>query len=259
MFRTRIELKQIGVRDEAKRLDGIGRCGRQYCSASWLPELRPVNLGVAKDQRLSLNPSQISGACGRLMCCLRYEHEFYVHSRKRFPKEGKILKTARGEEKLIANDIFRERVTLRGEDGEVRTITLVELHTEAETAGTPLAVAMIAATVAVSDESDDVGIEDLAHEEERADAVAHAHVMSQASEPRPDSAAESDDDADADDLTSEIATASGEAMAGGENRDRKPHRRRGRRGGRRNRPGNRGPRDGSPDAPPEGGSPAGDA
>jgi cell fate regulator YaaT (PSP1 superfamily) len=63
-FRTRIELKQIGVRDEAKRLSGIGRCGREYCSASWLPELRPVNLGVAKDQKLSLNPSQISGACG---------------------------------------------------------------------------------------------------------------------------------------------------------------------------------------------------
>ena len=122
MFRTRIELKQIGVRDEAKRLDGIGRCGRQYCSASWLPELRPVNLGVAKDQRLSLNPSQISGACGRLMCCLRYEHEFYVQSRKRFPKEGKILVTARGEEKVVANDIFRERVTLRGVDGEVRTL-----------------------------------------------------------------------------------------------------------------------------------------
>jgi cell fate regulator YaaT (PSP1 superfamily) len=97
IFRARIELKQIGVRDEAKRLDGIGRCGRQYCSASWLPELRPVNLGVAKDQRLSLNPSQISGACGRLMCCLRYEHDFYVQSRKRFPKEGKILATSKGE------------------------------------------------------------------------------------------------------------------------------------------------------------------
>ena len=102
MFRTRIELKQIGVRDEAKRLDGIGRCGRQYCSASWLPELRPVNLGVAKDQRLSLNPSQISGACGRLMCCLRYEHEFYVQSRKRFPKEGKddSHEARRGEDRL---------------------------------------------------------------------------------------------------------------------------------------------------------------
>ena len=95
IFRTRIELKQIGVRDEAKRLDGIGRCGRQYCSASWLPELRPVNLGVAKDQRLSLNPSQISGACGRLMCCLRYEHEFYVQSRKKYPKEGKVVRTSR--------------------------------------------------------------------------------------------------------------------------------------------------------------------
>src|SRR5690349_13717401 len=130
MFRTRIELKQIGVRDEAKRLDGIGRCGRQYCSSSWLPELRPVNLGVAKDQRLSLNPSQISGACGRLMCCLRYEHEFYVQQRKRFPKEGKIIRTSRGEEKIVANDTFRERVTLRGTDGEMRLLSLDELRAE---------------------------------------------------------------------------------------------------------------------------------
>src|SRR5437773_1276734 len=141
MFRTRIELKQIGVRDEAKRLDGIGRCGRQYCSASWLPELRPVNLGVAKDQRLSLNPSQISGACGRLMCCLRYEHEFYVQSRKRFPKEGRIIRTQRGEEKVVSIDIFRERVALRGEDGELRTVSLADLREELEALGTPLPVA----------------------------------------------------------------------------------------------------------------------
>src|SRR6476620_9847025 len=132
LFRTRIELKQIGVRDEAKRLDGIGRCGRQYCSASWLPELRPVNLGVAKDQRLSLNPSQISGACGRLMCCLRYEHEFYVQSRKRFPKEGKIVATKLGEEKVLAVDIFRERISLRGVEGEVRSLTLDEYKAETE-------------------------------------------------------------------------------------------------------------------------------
>ncbi len=118
MFRTRIELKQIGVRDEAKRLDGIGRCGRQYCSAAWLPELRPVNLGVAKDQRLSLNPSQISGACGRLMCCLRYEHEFYVQSRKRFPKEGRVFDTDIGQEKIVSIDIFREAVTLQLISGE---------------------------------------------------------------------------------------------------------------------------------------------
>ena len=132
LFRTRIELKQIGVRDEAKRLDGIGRCGRQYCSASWLPELRPVNLGVAKDQRLSLNPSQISGACGRLMCCLRYEHEFYVQSRKRFPKEGKIVVTSLGEEKVVSVDIFRERITLRGVEGDMRLITLHEFKKETE-------------------------------------------------------------------------------------------------------------------------------
>jgi cell fate regulator YaaT (PSP1 superfamily) len=134
LFRTRIELKQIGVRDEAKRLDGIGRCGRQYCSASWLPELRPVNLGVAKDQRLSLNPSQISGACGRLMCCLRYEHEFYVQSRKRFPKEGKIVATTVGEEKVVSVDIFRERITLRSVEGETRLVTLQEFKDETERA-----------------------------------------------------------------------------------------------------------------------------
>jgi cell fate regulator YaaT (PSP1 superfamily) len=130
IFRTRIELKQIGVRDEARRLDGVGRCGRRYCSASWLPELRPVNLGVAKDQRLSLNPAQISGACGRLMCCLRYEHEFYVQSRKRFPKEGKLLVTSHGEEKLVSIDIFSERLTLRSAEGDVRVVGLVEFNRE---------------------------------------------------------------------------------------------------------------------------------
>ena len=132
LFRTRIELKQIGVRDEAKRLSGVGRCGREYCSASWLPDLRPVNLGVAKDQKLSLNPQQISGACGRLMCCLRYEHEFYVLSRRKFPKEGKILTTSLGEEKVIACDIFNERITLRTADGDSRVIALADLRTELE-------------------------------------------------------------------------------------------------------------------------------
>ena len=121
----------IGVRDEAKRLDGIGRCARQFCSASWLPELRPVKSSVAKDQRLStLNPSQISGSCGRLMCCLRYEHEFYVQQRKRFPKEGKIVVTLAGEEKIVSNDIFREQVTLRGATGEVRIVPLAQLNRE---------------------------------------------------------------------------------------------------------------------------------
>jgi len=131
-FRTRIELRQIGVRDEAARLSGIGRCGRELCSASWLPELRPIGLQVAKDQRLSLNPSQISGPCGRLLCCLRYEHDFYVQSRKRFPKEGKVLQTQRGAEKVWSVDIFRDRVNLKAEDGSHRTVALDDLKQEME-------------------------------------------------------------------------------------------------------------------------------
>ena len=128
LFRTRIELRQIGARDEAKRLDGIGRCGRQLCIASWLPEGRPVSLSLAKAQGLSLNPLQISGPCGRLLCCLHYEHDFYVQQRKRFPKEGKTLKTAEGNERVISVDIFRERVTLRSDEGTTRVVALDQLR-----------------------------------------------------------------------------------------------------------------------------------
>jgi len=134
-FRTRIELRQIGVRDEAARLSGVGRCGREYCCSTWLKELSPVNLGLAKDQHLSLNPSQISGGCGRLLCCLKYEHDFYVAARKRFPKEGKTLKTAVGAERVVAVDIFRERVFLRHEEQGSRIIPLVQLREEVERLG----------------------------------------------------------------------------------------------------------------------------
>lgn len=132
LFHTRIELRQIGARDEAKRLDGVGRCGRQYCCSSWLPELRPVSLALAKDQHLSLNPSQISGGCGRLLCCLRYEHDFYVQTRKRFPKEGKVVRTTLGLERVLALDIFRETVTLRNEAGDTRVVALVRFRGEVE-------------------------------------------------------------------------------------------------------------------------------
>ena len=129
-FQTRIELRQIGARDEARRLDGIGRCGRQLCIASWLPEGKPVSLSLAKAQGLSLNPVQISGPCGRLLCCLHYEHDFYVQQRKRFPKEGKTIRTAAGNERVISVDIFRERVTLRAEEGDggTRVVPLEELR-----------------------------------------------------------------------------------------------------------------------------------
>jgi cell fate regulator YaaT (PSP1 superfamily) len=147
-FRTRIELRQIGVRDEAARLSGVGRCGREYCCSSWLKELSPVNLGLAKDQHLSLNPTQISGGCGRLLCCLKYEHDFYVAARKRFPKEGKTIRTAVGPERVIAVDIFRERVFLRSEEQGSRIIPLVQLKEEVEQLGEVLVTAEYRARVA---------------------------------------------------------------------------------------------------------------
>ncbi|MFZ9689745.1 MAG: PSP1 domain-containing protein [Phycisphaerales bacterium] len=133
-FRARIELRQIGVREEAARLGGVGRCGREFCCSTWLTEPSPVNLALAKDQRLSLNPQQISGGCGRLLCCLKYEHEFYVAARKRFPKEGKAIRTLRGSERVVAVDIFRERVVLRSDEQGSRTVGLLDLRDELEQA-----------------------------------------------------------------------------------------------------------------------------
>ena len=89
-----------------------------------------MSLQLAKDQRLSLNPAQISGCCGRLMCCLMYEHRTYVESRRRFPREGKILRTGQGEEKVVTVDIWKDTVTLRNPEGERRTLTLDELKSE---------------------------------------------------------------------------------------------------------------------------------
>ena len=137
-FRTRIELKQIGVRDEAALLGGVGRCGRELCCSTWLPELKPVSLQLAKDQSLSLNPAQISGCCGRLMCCLMYEHDSYVEARRRFPREGRTLKTARGRERVVSVSIFSETITLRDEEGDVRVVAVADLKEEmAARRGTP--------------------------------------------------------------------------------------------------------------------------
>ena len=233
LFRTRIELKQIGVRDEAKRLDGIGRCGRQYCSASWLPELRPVNLGVAKDQRLSLNPAQISGACGRLMCCLRYEHEFYVQSRKRFPKEGKILTTAKGEEKLLAIDIFHERLTLRTAEGETRVVPLAEFNREMAAVAGGTVESYVSETAADDDTSDngfDVSPE-LMYTLEHEIVSEREHIVSEPPtvNSTPDTVAVGDDE------KSDSAPS-----RAGDRDDSGARRRRGRRGGRRGRGGEAG-------------------
>ena len=132
-FRTRIELKQIGVRDEAALLGGVGRCGRELCCSTWLPELRPVSLQLAKDQSLSLNPAQISGCCGRLMCCLMYEHQSYVDARRRFPREGRRIRTAHGYQRVVSVNIFKETITLRSDDGKQRVVSVADLKKEMAT------------------------------------------------------------------------------------------------------------------------------
>ncbi len=233
LFRTRIELRQIGVRDEAKRLSGVGRCGREYCSASWMQELRPVNLGVAKDQHLSLNPQQISGACGRLMCCLRHEHDFYVQSRRRFPKEGKVLVTARGEERVLACDIFREQVTLRGPEGETRVVPLAALRAEVVQADgawlqagavgegaavapvPPAAAAALPVPPSPAPYADDPGDPDA------------ASASTTGTDPDGDDADAEADGVDAPD------DATGDEASGGADPEARRKRRRGRRGGRR--------------------------
>lgn len=110
IFRTRIELRQIGVRDEAKMLNGIGICGRPLCCATFLGEFQPVSIKMAKDQNLSLNPTKISGICGRLMCCLKYEEEIYEELNKNLPREGDIIQTSLGDGEVLSVNILRQIV-----------------------------------------------------------------------------------------------------------------------------------------------------
>ena len=107
VFRMRIELRQIGVRDEAKFLNGIGMCGRTLCCATFLPEFQPVSIKMAKDQSLSLNPSKISGICGRLMCCLKYEEETYEELNKGMPGVGDTVETPDGQGDVLSVSILR--------------------------------------------------------------------------------------------------------------------------------------------------------
>jgi cell fate regulator YaaT (PSP1 superfamily) len=119
VFRTRIELRQIGVRDEAKMINGIGSCGKRLCCANWLGDFEPVSIKMAKDQNLSLNPTKISGICGRLMCCLKYEHEVYLELKKGMPKDGEVVDTPNGQAVVMNTQTIREQVKVRliiGED-----------------------------------------------------------------------------------------------------------------------------------------------
>jgi len=113
VFRTRIELRQIGVRDEAKMMGGLGVCGRVLCCNSFLGDFQPVSIKMAKEQGLSLNPTKISGACGRLMCCLKYEQEAYEEILTRVPKEGAIVETPDGQGVVMGISLLKELVKVK--------------------------------------------------------------------------------------------------------------------------------------------------
>ena len=116
-FKTRIELRQIGVRDEARRLGGMGTCGRELCCATFLKEFEPVTLRMAKDQQLALNPSKISGACGRLMCCLMYEVGFYREIGKSLPKTGTTIAVDGVELEVSRVDVLRHELIAKDDQG----------------------------------------------------------------------------------------------------------------------------------------------
>lgn len=116
IFRVRIELKQIGVRDEAKLLGGFGPCGRRLCCASFLKDFEPVTIRMAKEQNLPLNPAKISGLCGRLMCCLSYEYKNYKEMLKTLPREGASVKTKEGPGKVISVNPLKNSVTVQLDD-----------------------------------------------------------------------------------------------------------------------------------------------
>ncbi|MCL2812928.1 MAG: stage 0 sporulation family protein [Clostridia bacterium] len=118
VFRTRIELRQIGVRDEAKMLGGLGPCGRQICCGAFLGDFQPVSIKMAKEQNLSLNPTKISGLCGRLMCCLKYEQETYEQLRKRMPRVGKDVITPDGIGTVLEIHVLKEMVKARVSKGD---------------------------------------------------------------------------------------------------------------------------------------------
>lgn len=117
IFKARIELKQIGVRDEAKLLDGYGPCGRRLCCAKFLKTFEPVTIKMAKEQNLPLNPTKISGCCGRLMCCLAYEWETYKYLMKGIPKEGETVKIKQGKGKVISVSAIKREIMVELEDG----------------------------------------------------------------------------------------------------------------------------------------------
>lgn len=138
VFRTRIELRQIGVRDEAKMMGGLGVCGRPICCCSFLCEFQPVSIKMAKEQCLSLNPTKISGTCGRLMCCLKYEQEVYDDLVKRVPKIGAIVSTPEGQGVVVEANALKEMVKVKldlGNEADIRIFNSSEVSIVKDVSG----------------------------------------------------------------------------------------------------------------------------
>lgn len=140
-FHTRIEMRQIGVRDEAKMTGGIGICGRELCCSSFLREFQPVSVKMAKEQNLALNPNKISGQCGRLLCCLDYEYETYCCLRKNFPKSGKRVRTVNAVGVVDKVNILTGNITLKLDDNKIVVIKRDEILGDGAPAAAPVAIA----------------------------------------------------------------------------------------------------------------------
>ncbi|GBC59341.1 stage 0 sporulation protein [Desulfonema ishimotonii] len=123
-YRIRIEMRQVGIRNQAKMCGGLGRCGRALCCSTFIEKFEPVSIRMAKEQGLSLNPTKISGQCGRLMCCLTFENETYQFFKQKMPKIGKIVRTPNGDGKVIRHNVVGKKVTVRLEDGTEAEIGL---------------------------------------------------------------------------------------------------------------------------------------
>jgi len=134
-FRTRIQLLQIGPRDQAKMMGGIGPCGLTLCCSTFLKEFTPISMKMAKDQSLFLNPVKFSGVCGKLMCCLQYEHEMYKDARSRLPRIGDAVQTPRGEGRVNDLNILKEEVMVEFPDGTIVTYAASELQWERQVTG----------------------------------------------------------------------------------------------------------------------------
>lgn len=129
MFRVRIELKQIGVRDKAKIISGYGICGREFCCSSYMKDFHPLSIKMAKDQGLPLNPSKISGVCGRVKCCMAYEYQVYREMSKTLPKVGQKISSDTGEKGRVINvDILKRSVVVEFAEGKIQKMTYPALH-----------------------------------------------------------------------------------------------------------------------------------